>query len=82
MQSPGSEPERDLSWSACQLSHSCVLRALLPAPPPNPGSALLCGPGEVQGLLFHMLQLVRDRNSSSALMTLGPALLSAVGGKG
>lgn len=30
-------------------------------------------PGEAQGLLFQVLQLVEDRGSSPALMTLGPA---------
>ena len=42
---------------------------LLPPMPTEP--ALLCCPGEVQGLLSQVLQPVRDRASSSFFMTLG-----------
>lgn len=54
-------------------------RAHLPSPQPVP--ALLCYPGEVKGLLPQMLQLVRDRDSSSPLMASEPALLPAIGSK-
>ena len=40
----------------------------------QPGPALPCCPGEVQGTLSQVLQLVRGRASSPALMILGPAL--------
>ena len=38
---------------------------------PNIRLALLCCPGEVQGLLFQVMQLVRGRVSPPALMTPG-----------
>lgn len=69
-----------LAWQRqSQLSCSRALRAssphlhpqppLLPPMPTEP--ALLCCPGEVQGLLSQVLQPVRDRASSSFFMTLG-----------
>lgn len=45
-------------------------------------SCSLCCPGGVQGPPSYVMQLVRDRTSSPALITLGPALLPATGSKG
>jgi hypothetical protein len=42
-----------------------------------PGQTLMCCPGEVHGLLPWALQLVRGRDSSHALMTPEPSLLTA-----
>lgn len=60
---------------------------LMPSGPPYPqsphlGPALLCFPGEVQGLPFQVLQLVKDRATSHALMSPGPGLLPATDGEG
>lgn len=46
------------------------------------GPALLCCKGMVQGLLSPVLQQMRGRDGSPALITLGSALPPAVGGKG
>lgn len=54
--------------------------SLLALPLPSE-SALLCCPGEVQGLLFWMLQQVRNRTSSPALMNPWPALLFVIDGR-
>lgn len=61
-----------------------TLTSLGPTYPQSPhsGSALLCCPGEEQGQLSQVLQQVRDRASSSALMTSQPAFMAALGGKG
>lgn len=50
-----------------QLSHAHTLSASSPALLPS-GSALLCCPGEVQGLFSQVLQQIRDRDSIPALM--------------
>jgi hypothetical protein len=44
--------------------------------------ALPCCPGEVQGLFTWVLQQVKGRASSPVLMTSGPVLPPAIGGKG
>lgn len=49
---------------------------------PSLGLVLLCCPGKMQGPLSQGLQLVRERDSSPALMTLGSSLLTATGGEG
>lgn len=56
-----------------QLSFIHDLRTVS-ATPMTPEPALLCCPGEVQGPLSGLLQLVRGRSSFSALMTPGTAL--------
>jgi hypothetical protein len=48
----------------------------------QPGPALPCCPGEVQGQLSQVLQLVKDMASFSSLITPGLTLLSAIDGKG
>lgn len=45
-------------------------------------SALLCCPGEVQALLFQVLQLVRSRTNCLALMTQEPGLPPTTAGGG
>jgi hypothetical protein len=67
-----------------QLSQAHMLEAISPMPPPST-SALLCCPGEGQGLLSWVLQLVRvrGRDSSPALITpLRPTLLPAIEERG
>lgn len=68
----------------CQLTSLPSLKhpqagspALLPS-----GPVLLCYPGKVQDLASRVLQQVRFRAHCPALMTLRPALLPAVDGKG
>lgn len=51
----------DEGWS--QMSQPYILRTHSPTLPPT-GSALLCYPSKVQGLLFQVLYLVRARVSS------------------
>lgn len=63
-------------WELCQLFGSHTLTAGLPTPLPP---ALLCCLGEAQCLTSQMLQQVRGRASSPALMTLGPTLRTAAG---
>lgn len=48
-----------------QLSFTLSSEARSPIHP-QPGSALLYCPGEVQDLLFQVLQLLRDRDNSPA----------------
>jgi hypothetical protein len=68
-------------WQQSQLSHTLALWAGSPMlPPPEP--VLLCLPDKVQGLLSRVLQPARGRASSPALITLGPALLTAAAGEG
>ena len=64
-----------------QLSHTHTLRTSLPTTLP-PGSALPICPGEVQGRLPQVLQLVRGRASSPALMTSWSQLSSCLHGEG
>jgi hypothetical protein len=61
----------------CSLSQLDSSPMFLP-----PGPELLCASGEVQSLLSSVLQLVRDRARSHALITPGPALATAIGSKG
>lgn len=61
-------------WFYCFL----VFRVASPTPSPS-GPVLLCCPGEVQESLSWALQLVRDRDSNLALMTLGPAFQTTTG---
>ena len=56
-----------------------ILRAISAANPP-PGPVLLCFLGEVQGSLSQVLHGEANR-ASSALVTSGPALLTATGGE-
>lgn len=48
----------------------------------QPGPALPCYPGEVQGPFSQVLQLARDMASYPILMTLRPVLLPAIGVEG
>jgi hypothetical protein len=59
-----------------QICHAYTLRDGLPASS-TPGSALLCCPGKVQSQLSWVLQEVRGRDRSPALMTPGPGLSPA-----
>lgn len=45
------------------------------------GSALLCCPGEMQGLISLVLTMVGDTVNSPTHVTLGPAFLPATGGE-
>lgn len=49
--------------------------------PITSGPALLCCPGEVHGSLSWVWQPGRDRDISPSLMTSGPSLPNAMGGK-
>lgn len=62
-----------VSDKRCRLSFTHTLRVT--------GPALLCCPGKVKGLLSRVLQQVKGWASSPTLMTWGPALLPAIGGK-
>lgn len=58
-----------------------ILRVCSSAPTP-PGTALLFCTGEVQGPLYWVLQLLRDKASSPALNTSGPAPPLRTGSEG
>lgn len=62
----------------CQLSEGHTLGDSSPTSLP-PESALLSCPVEIQGLLSKVLQFMTARDSSLALMTLGPALPPTTG---
>jgi hypothetical protein len=64
-----------------QFSCMFMLSRLTHLQPPYPGPALLCCPGEVQSLL-PVPEQVTSTDNSPALMTPGPALWTAIGGKG
>lgn len=71
--------QQESGWTSSSTPTSLGLAHLQPW---QPGPVLLCCPGQVQGLTSQVLQQVRDRASSPVLMTPGPALPPAVGGKG
>jgi len=78
-------PHTDIT--SCQMSDGTNYSVLLPLGTgssvlPPPGLALLCCPEEVLGPLSHVLQPVRARARSHALMTLEPVLPTAAGGDG
>lgn len=77
----GISPLRRLPYNRPAFSRSALGVCWLTYPLLQPGSALLCCPGEVQGLLFWMLQQVRNRTSSPALMNPWPALLFVIDGR-
>lgn len=57
-------------------------QGLFTCTPPPAGPALVSCSEEVQGPLSRVLQLVRDRDSSLTLLTLGLALPTPTGNKG
>lgn len=65
---------------SCQLSCSNAFRAELPAQAIT-GSALVCCPDGVQGLLSGVLQQVRGTTSSFTLVTPGPPLIPEAGSR-
>lgn len=67
--------DRRVMGPALSSSHPYGLTLLETLPPVL---ALLCCPGKEQCLISQVLQLVRGRDSSPALMTSGPALLLQV----
>lgn len=70
-----------------QTRAMAILPAIMPLgpahlQPSDLGPGLLCCPGEGQGSLSQGLHQVRGRAGSPALMTPGPSLPPALGGKG
>jgi hypothetical protein len=63
-----------------QCQHMADKRQGCPSPNSCPRVALLCHPGEVQGLFSWVLQLIRGGVSANALMTPGSGFLPATGG--
>lgn len=74
---PHTAASKGLGQLSCSLNFWAVLLSPLPS-----GPAPLCCPLKAQGPLSRMLQLMRGRDSSPALTTLGPALQTMVDGKG